>query len=174
MVTFPGNNDCGQTKDATLREAARLHSVHGNEVAFCICRKSKVKCTSRCHKGCKCSNGEEFTPYAINQKFILPSWGGKYNCKGCLTYFTNTCPVDNWFMLLKAASFLYPPLFIEILNTHFTKYSDFIVILGLIQKAYYNVAIYRLAILHNLSMNKNCFVQLLLIFTSHHMSIHGT
>ena len=57
--------------------------------------------------------------------------------------------------------------------------SDFIGILELIQKSFYNVAKYRLAILHNLSMNKNCFdfygdeytnfVQLLQIFTSHHL-----
>ena len=52
-------------------------------------------CLSHCHKGLKCSNGDEFDVYE-NVKKMFPKWGDKHTSNENDVFFSNTCTVDNW------------------------------------------------------------------------------
>ena len=191
LVMYPGKVYACQTeKNVTLREAARLHTVHKTEVTFCKCKtgcktkrcpckKNDVACLSRCHKGHKCTNSMEAAYTMKNTTLVLPSWGGQYKHNSCAFSFSNMCPIDNWFVLLRMASLVYPELYANILDSNFSKNSDFIGVMGLIEKSYFDIAKYRLAVINNIQCVKNCFnfygdefsnfIEHLTMFTSHNV-----
>ena len=191
LVEYPGQISVDDSKIITLREAARMFTVHKSDITFgkckvgcktkkCPCKKKGVKCMSRCHKGHTCSNCETGYQSSQNKTLVLPSWGGKYKANDVSVCFSNTCTVDNWLVLVKIISFLYPSDFKTILDDYFSKNSDFVAVLGLIQKSYYDAAKYRLAKLNDLSLRHNSidfygdeynlFVKHMTLFTEHNLS----
>ena len=109
LIPYPGpvslSVEMSNTK-ISLREAARKHSViksdiikckckYGCKTTHCICKRNNKMCLSHCHKGLKCSNGDEFDVYE-NVKKMFPKWGDKHTSNENDVFFSNTCTVDNW------------------------------------------------------------------------------
>ena len=73
LVLYPGPANLSveiSNTEISLREAARIQSVikkdtikckckSGCKTTHCICKRNNKKCFSHCHKGLKCSNGDE-------------------------------------------------------------------------------------------------------------------
>ena len=73
LIPYPGPVNLSveiSNTEISLREAARIQSVikkdtikckckSGCKTTHCICKRNNKKCFSHCHKGLKCSNGDE-------------------------------------------------------------------------------------------------------------------
>lgn len=96
-----------EVKSLSLREAARMFC--GSSVLckcrtscssnICCCFKAKLKCSSRCHKGKneECQN-------ILSEGVLLPKWGGSIAYQNRMVSFSNTCSLDSWIAILKAAA----------------------------------------------------------------------
>ena len=144
----------------SLREAVRKHSViksdiikckckSGCKTTHCICKRNNKMCLSHCHKGLKCSNGDEFDVYE-NFKKMFPKWGDKHTSNENDVLFSNMCTVDNWLALVYIIANSRPQLFIGIIGKCFDESSDLMAILDLARKCDYGMAKFELARLNNL------------------------
>ena len=126
--------------EISLREAARKYAVIKNDIVKCICKsgckathcicKRSKKCLSQCHKGLKCSNGDECDVYE-NFKKMFPKWDDKHTSNENDVFFSNTCTVDNWLALVYTIANSRPQLFSGIIDKYFGESSDLMAILSL-------------------------------------------
>ena len=130
----------------TLREAARLHTVHKKEVTYCKCRSGcrnnkctcknkKAICLTRCHRGKTCKNGLADSQKTLESTF--PSFGGKFVHGSIAVKFTNNCPIDNWLMLFKAFSLTFSDVYERAVESVSQKRSEIAASLGMARKGLY-------------------------------------
>ena len=168
LIRYPGavNLSDNVDKEISLREAARKHAIvkanivkckcrTGCKTSHCICKKNGKNCFSGCHKGLKCNNCED--KRYERKKSDLPRWGGKHTINGKNYFFSNTCTVDNWLALFSIISSAKPEFYNEIVKEYFSQDSDFIAILGLVQKCEYNLAKFKLAKKNNLNLTRDTY-----------------
>ena len=117
--------------EISLREAARKYSIiksdiikskckSGCKTTHCICKRNNKKCFSHCHKGLKCSNGDECDVYE-NFKKMFPKWGDQHKRNENNVFFSNTCTVDNWLALVYIIANSRPQFFSGIIDKYLWK-----------------------------------------------------
>ena len=75
----------------------------------------------------------------------LPKWGGSFDFNKVKRVFVNTCPVDNWLALFCLLSYENPEVYLNFIRKNLGTSSDFIAVLGLVQKCQFEIAKYKLA-----------------------------
>ena len=177
LMPFPGFIRTGDPeKIVSLSRAAKY--LHMANAVYCRCKKtctsrqckcflSKIKCSSRCHKveNNICKNKELYSeptvavsakPSCVGTALIkkkhnpFPKFGGTFEFQENSLSFLNTCPVDNWFAMLKVLLINCPSFLLQ--KKQFPK--NFAQLIELVNKEDYSTAKFAVAV-HNGILPKN-------------------
>ena len=84
----------------------------------------------------------------------LPKWGGSFDFNNVKCVFVNIYPVDNWLALFCSLSYENPEAYQNFIRKNLGTSSDFIAVLGLAQKCKFEMAMYKLAKICNINLQK--------------------
>ena len=169
LKSYPGDVELEENvvnNYISLRTAAKLYAKRKDDIFICKCKKGCVNsrcpckrvnavCTSRCHKGFPCPNKHEVAE-KVDHQIKFPPYGGALVQGDITLKFLNTCPIDDWLVMLRAIFIRFPDIY-ESLMIECAEKDNILQVFQLIKSESFMLAKLEMSILNRLKLNENCY-----------------